>query len=625
MTRSLLTAALATLLAACGQSASLPDADGRAVDALVDAQFDAFLANDPEAMTVLGIDSDDARLSAGRLTDASLLRRAELRDTLAANLVALDDIDDDAFAPQQQRTLEMARWFYRSQADLLAFDWAPAWLPLGTNLYAVDQLSSIPMSLPGFFQSAQPVTGAAEARNYVARLYAVATKLDQVRDNLDLQARHGVVPPRIALEGAALQVRDLMRAGVDESPFLRAFARKLDGAEGIDGELRVELLGEARVAIEEATLPAYGRLLARIETAIAGQDRNDGIWALPDGEGYYAAALRWNTGVGLDAQQLHALGHAEVSRIRAEMAAIERDRLPARATDGDSPDAAGDGVARAAPLTDDSADDELAPPVDAETLRSEVQARLDAIGSELPGYFAALPTQPLEVTLASENASAPAAVYYIPPGGDVRPGTLVLDAAQIRALPEGGLPTLVYHNGLPGHHLQVGLAQGHTALPRLRRSLAPTAFTEGWAMYAERLAVQMGVYDDDPRGDLGRLRAELVHAARLVVDTGLHSERWTLEQAQDYLRDVAGMDEAQARSEAQHQLVRPGRACAHTVGLHTLLALRGHARQSLGRRFDLRGFHGVLLENGALPLGVVWTAVDAWIESERAADTGGAG
>lgn len=617
MTRSLLTATVAMLLAACGQSPTVPDADGSAADALVDAQFDAFLANDPEAMTVLGIDNPDSRLAAGRLTDASLVHRAELRDTLAANLAALDDIDDDAFAPQQQRTLEMARWFYRSQADLLGFDWAPAWLPLRTNLYAVDQLSSIPMALPGFFESAQPVTGAAEARNYVARLHAVATKLDQVGDNLDLQASHGVVPPRIALEGAALQIRDLVRVGVDASPFVQAFARKLDGAQGIDAALREELLRDARSAIEDATLPAYARLLARIEAAIATQDADNGVWALPGGADYYAAALRWNTGVGIDAAQLHALGHEEVSRIRGEMAAIVRDRLPLTDVDAPSVDAGADAAT-------DVATTEI-PDGDREALRAAVQARLDTIEDALPRYFGTLPTQALDVQLAPPGSTGTAAVYYIPPGGDVRPGTLVVDVAQVRALPEGGLPTLVYHNGLPGHHLQVGLAQAQAALPRLRRSLAPTAFTEGWAMYAERLAVEMGVYDDDPHGDLGRLRAELLQAARLVVDTGLHSERWTLTQAQTYLREVAGMSEAQARGEAQRQLVRPGRACAHTVGLHTLLALRGHARQSLKKRFDLRAFHGVLLDNGALPLDVVSRAVDAWIAESKIEDEGGAG
>lgn len=621
MTRSLLTVALATLMAACGQPPSVPDADGRAVDTLVDAQFDALLANDPEAMTVLGIDSADARVAAGRLTDASLLRRAELRNALAANLAALDEIDEDAFAPQQQRTVEMARWFYRSQADLLNFDWSPAWLPLGTNLYAVDQLSSIPMSLPGFFASAQPVTGAAEARNYVARLHAVATKLDQVRDNLDLQARHGVVPPRVALEGAALQVRDLVRVGVDGSPFLTTLTRKLDTAEGIDAALRAELLRDARAAIENATLPAYARLLARIEAAIAIQDADNGVWALPDGPAYYAAALRWNTGVGLDATQLHALGHAEVDRIRDEMAAIVRNRLPPPDIDAATLDDAAVTALAAAPAVDGTD----ATAADPQILRAAVQARLDAIGALLPRYFAESPTQPLEVQLAAVDDDAPAPVYYIPPGGDVRPGTLMIDADQVRALPDGGLPTLVYHNGLPGHHLQVGLSQAHVSLPRLRRSLAPTAFTEGWAMYAERLAVEMGVYDDDPQGDLGRLRAELLHAARLVVDTGLHSERWSLEQAQAYLREVAGMTEAQARAEAQRQLVRPGRACAHTVGLHTLLALRAQARHSLGRRFDLRAFHGVLLENGALPLDVVSGAVDAWIEASKIDDEGGAG
>ncbi|ATD68010.1 MULTISPECIES: DUF885 domain-containing protein [Luteimonas] len=620
MSRSLLTVALAALMAACGQSTSVPDADGGAVDQLVDAQFDALLANDPEAMTVLGMDGPDARVAAGRLTDASLLRRAELRNALATNLAALDDIDDEAFAPQQQRTIGMARWFYRSQADLLAFDWSPAWLPLATNPYAVDQLSSIPMALPGFFASAQPVNGAAEARNYVARLHAVATKLDQVRDNLDLQAHHGVVPPRVALEGAALQIRDLMRVGVDGSPFLTTLARKLDTAQGIDAPLREELLRDARSAIEAATLPAYGRLLSRIEAAIAVQDADDGVWALPDGAAYYAAALRWNTGVGLDAAQLHALGHAEVRRIREEMAAIVRNRLtlPENAVIAD------DAAVTALAATPAAGHAEM-PQATPEAVRAAVQARLETMAALLPRYFAASPTQPLEVQLVTAGDEAPAPVYYIPPGGDVRPGTLMLDAAQLRDLPDGGLPTLVYHNGLPGHHLQVGLSQAHLSLPRLRRSLAPTAFTEGWAMYAERLAVEMGVYDDDPQGDLGRLRAELLHAARLVVDTGLHSERWTLAQAQAYLRDVAGMTQAQARNEAQRQLVRPGRACAHTVGLHTLLALRAQARHALGRRFDLRAFHGVLLENGALPLDVVSGSVDAWIDAVRIEDEGGAG
>ena len=622
MIRPLLAASLATLLAACGPSPAVPDADGRAVDALVDAQFEAFLANDPEAMTVLGIDSADARITAGRLTDASLLRRAELRSTLAANLAALDDVDDEAFAPQQQRTLEMARWFYRSQADLLGFEWAPAWLPLSTNLYAVDQLPGIATMLPGFFDAAQPLADAADARNYVARLHAVAGKLDQVRDNLDLQARKGVVPPRVALEGAALQLRDHVRAGADGSPFLRSFARRLEGARGIDAALHEELLREARHAVETATLPAYARLLARVESAIATQDANNGVWALPDGDAYYAAALRWNTGVGIDATQLHALGHSEVARIRAEMAAIVHDRLPLTDVDAATPTSVPPGTAVAESVVTGGGVDTTTGDT---ALRDAVQARLDAIGERLPRYFASLPTQALEVRLAPPGAGGTAAVYYVPPGGTARPGALVIDAAQVRALPEGGLPTLVYHNGLPGHHLQVGLAQAHTSLPRLRRSLAPTAFTEGWAMYAERLAVQMGVYDDDPRGDLGRLQAELWHAARLVTDTGLHAERWSLAQAQAYLREVTGMSDAQARGEVQQQLVRPGRACAHTVGLHTLLSLRDQARRSLGRRFDLRAFHGVLLENGALPLDVVSTSVDAWIRANQSQDEGGAG
>ncbi|HEY9256257.1 MAG TPA: DUF885 domain-containing protein, partial [Stenotrophomonas sp.] len=246
---------------------------------------------------------------------------------------------------------------------------------------------------------------------------------------------------------------------------------------------------------------------------------------------------------------------------------------------------------------------------------ADIRHALDKLAPQVPKYFGHPPTQPLEVRLVpvESQATAPGA-YYLPPAMDgSRGGLFFINLGNREANTRWSLPTLTYHEGSPGHHFQISIGQTLKDLPLLRRSLNPSAFTEGWALYAEQLAAEMGLYQDDPWGDIGRLRAELFRSVRLVVDTGLHRKRWTPEQAIDYMHAQTGMSVPEVRTEVYRYLVQPGQACSYKVGHLKMVELRERARKQLGDRFDIRAFHDLVLDNGAMPLAVLEAAVDDWI------------
>ncbi|MDH5824317.1 DUF885 domain-containing protein [Luteimonas sp. RD2P54] len=441
----------------------------------------------------------------------------------------------------------------------------------------------------------------------MARLRASGAKLDQLIANFDMQAAHGVVPPRVALEGAASQMRELLRPSAADSVFVGSLARRLDAVDGIDPSLRSHLLESAAEAVRESTNPGYARLLARVEEALAEQPHSHGLWAVPEGDAYYDAALRWYTSTELDPEQVHRIGLAEVARIETEMDAILRGQGLEQ----------GSLVARLDLLAGDPAHRFEDSQAGRDALLAEVRAILDRAEPAFPELFGRIPSQPLEVRPVPEYAQdASPGGYYFPPAMDgSRPGTFFINLGSMD-MPRWSLPTLVYHEGAPGHHFQIALAQTMDELPTLRRSLNPSAFSEGWALYAEQLMAEQGAYRDDPLGDLGRLQAEMFRAVRLVLDTGLHRKRWPPERAIAYLRDKTGMGEAEARTEVHRYLVQPGQASSYKIGHLKLVELRERARRRLGDDFDIRAFHDLVLGNGALPLAVVERAVDAWIAEQ---------
>jgi uncharacterized protein (DUF885 family) len=612
MLRSIATTFLITLaigLASPARAADAAPAHGDDFNAWLDAQTNRFVRTDPELRSVLGIGGDGIDLS-DRLTDVSLPRRAALRADLRSSLDTIHGWDRATLQGQQRWSHGLAEWFYARQVELLGFDWSPAWLQAGTSIYAVDQLFSIPVSLPQFMENNHPVRNAKDAAHYIARLHAIATKIDQVRANFDMQAQAGVVAPEVALRGAADQMRALLAPEPAQSPLVLGFARKLEKVDAIDATQRQALLAQAVAAVREAANPAYARLLARVDEVLATHPGSRGVWALPQGDAYYDAALRWNTSTDLGADRIHQIGLDEVARLEREMDALLSNQGLRE----------GSIAERVAALTQDPR--HRYPDTDAgrDELIGDVRRILAGLQPYVPQYFGHVPPQPLDVRRVPEAAEATApGGYYVPPAMDgSRPGIFFINLRDMDSNTRWNLPTLVYHEAEPGHHFQISIGQTLAGLPLLRRSLNPSAFTEGWALYAEKLASEMGLYHDRPLGELGRLQAEMFRSVRLVVDTGLHRKRWTPEQAIAYMHAKTGMPEAQVRTEVYRYLVQPGQACSYKIGFLKMLELRERARQRLGDRFDLRAFHDLVLGNGALPLTVLEQLVDDWIAAQAA-------
>lgn len=599
-----LTIALALpLLAACGGTAQ----EQGDLHALMDEHADLIIATDPEVRTMLGISDDGLDHLSGQLTDASLERREFLRSELARMHAEIEAFDRDALAPQQRWSRDLALWMYASQAELMAFEWAPH----TTSVYAIDQLFGVPVMLPQFMGNHHTIASETDAEQYVERLQAVGAKLDQLIEVVDMQAAHGVIPPRVALDGLADQIRALTAPDAADSAFFEPFERGVQALEDLDDDRRQALLASARAAVAGQVNPGYGRLLARVEALKQDMDESRGVWSLPDGDAYYDAALRWNTSTDLGADEIHRIGLAEVERIEGEMDAI----LAAQGLDQ------GSVTERILGLADEDSLNYEDSEAGREELLADIRRLLDELDPLIPQYFGRVPEQPLEVrpVPAYAEASAPGGSYFPPALDGSRPGLFMINLGDVESNTRWSIPTLTYHEGAPGHHFQIALGQTLTDLPFLRRHLNPSAFTEGWALYAEQLAAEMGVYAADPWGDLGRLQAEMFRAVRLVVDTGLHRMRWTPEQAAAYMREKTGMAGTDVRIEINRYLVQPGQACSYKIGHLGMLALRERARERLGEDFDIRAFHDVVLGNGALPLDVLEGVVGQWVESVAAA------
>lgn len=608
MFRNLLAAACLLLVStAWAQEVTRDSAPVRpSLTAVMDAQFQQSVASDPELASMVGAGTEDSN---GRLTDISLGQREVLRQQMRGYLAGIDAFDRDALQGQDRWSQDLGRWFYQSQLDLLAFDWAPSWLQLSAGPYAVDHLFGMATMLPRTLDANHAVKDEAGARQYIRRLHASGTKLDQLKDNVDLQARLGVLPPRVALEGAITQIDELLRPAPGQSVFVQSLARKLATVESLDAPLRARLLAEATEQVRTRTYPAYARLLVRLRQALAAQPHSRGLWALPQGDAYYAAALRWYTSTDMSPEDVHRVGLAEVARIEQEMdQRLRQLGLPEGSLTG-----------RIDALNRDPRRGYEDSDAGREELLADVRALLDRAQPRFPAWFSRLPTQALEVRRVPEyaQAGAPGAYYAHPAQDGSRPGIFFVNLGTMD-LNRWTLPTLVYHEGAPGHHFQISLSQGLTDLPLLRRTLNPSAYSEGWALYAEQLMAEEGMYAGDPAGDLGRLQAEMFRAVRLVLDTGLHRMRWTPERATAYLREKTGKSETESQAEVYRYLVQPGQASSYKVGQLKLLQLRQRAKERLGDRFDLRAFHDVVLLNGALPLSVVEDVVDEWVAAQAA-------
>jgi len=476
--------------------------------------------------------------------------------------------------------------------------------------YPLNQMFGAQSSFPSFMESTHQVHSVRDAEDYVSRLSQAGRQFDQVLDGLHHREELNILPPQFVVTKVLEEMRNFVATPAEEGILMVSLTDKMKEA-GLaeDDQRRIAL--EARAQIENTVYPAYGRLISYFEVLDDKVSENNGVWALPDGDNFYRLAMRLFTTTDYSPEYLHDFGLSEVDRIQAEILDIlevegwdiSQGFHSAISEMADNPKF----------YYSDSGEGR-------DQILADYQAILDEVSAGLEPYFDVMPEAGLEVQRIPEfkEKTSPGA-YYQPPAMDgSRPGTFYANLYDIKATPRYSMRTLAYHEGVPGHHFQLAIQQQQDDLPFFRRIIPAIAYSEGWALYAERLAWELG-FQDDPYDNIGRLQAELFRGVRLVVDTGIHYKRWNREQAIDYMINNTGMAESDVVAEIERYFIMPGQALAYKVGMTKLLELRDRARAELGDQFDIREFHRVVLVNGSVPLDILEDLVNEYIATKKEA------
>jgi uncharacterized protein (DUF885 family) len=567
----------------------------------LETRFEAWLAASPMQQSSLGLktafdkwdDLGPARWASDRLRAEKDF--ADLRENFGT-----DSLSDEG-------RLSYRLYAYESEKRIADSTWR------GYD-YPVNQQSGWQQQIPSFLINIHRVDTVEDAEAYVARLNGVGAVLDQVMANMREGEAKGVLAPRFVYGHVIRDCRNLMTgapfgAGAD-SPLYADFTAKLDGLKA-DRVLKQALRADAAQALSGVVAPAYQKLMALAEAQASRAGTEDGAWRLPDGEAYYAHQLKYATTTPMTAAEIHAFGLDEVKRIHSEM----RDLMRKMDFTGDLHAFFGflktDPKFRYAPTAAGKA---------AYIARSrEIIAAMD---QHLLEAFSRKPAGDLAVQAvpAFREQSATSAFYQGPGAYDGRPGTYFINTFDMAVLPIYEMEAIAYHEAIPGHHLQVSYARALSDIPRFRRfSGSFIAYSEGWGLYCERLAKDMGFYQD-ATADFGRLSSELWRACRLVVDSGIHSgeTKWSREKAIAYLQDATPNSAGDIVNSVERYIVGPGQATAYKIGMSRILDLRETAKTRLAEKFDLREFHDVVLGHGALPLTILAENVEAWVKVRAA-------
>jgi uncharacterized protein (DUF885 family) len=475
--------------------------------------------------------------------------------------------------------------------------------------FPVNQLFGVQSGFPSFMESTHQIDSARDAEDYVKRLNAVGTKFDQVLEGLHRREELEIHPPQFLVTKVLEEMRDFIATPVEEGILMVSLLDKMNEA-GLDEDDQERVALEARAAITDTVYPAYERLIAHFEELDEVVEFNHGAWSLPGGEDYYRLMLKLMTTTDYTPQYIHEIGLAEVDRIQTEIL----DVLAGEGWDVSRGFTAAIEEMADSPRFYFSDSDE-----GREQILAEYTSLIEEIAVDLDPWFATIPDAEVEVRRVPEfkEKTAPGGYYEIPAMDGSRPGVFYANLYDIKATPKYGMRTLTYHEAIPGHHFQLAIQQEQDELPFFRRLIPMPAYSEGWGLYAERLAWEMGLLED-PYDNIGRLQSELFRAVRLVVDTGIHAMRWSREEAIDYMLRNTGMAESDVVSEVERYFIIPGQATAYKVGMIKLLELRAMAETELGEQFDIREFHDVILTNGSMPLDLLEKLVRDYIADKQA-------
>jgi len=439
---------------------------------------------------------------------------------------------------------------------------------------------------------------ARDYEDYLARLHAIPRVLNQLETDMRLGIEDRLMQPRYLLEKVAVQVRQIAGETGSKSPFAVPVAKFPAAiAEADQSRLRSEVLH----AIDTEVNPAYARLADFVTKDYAPRGRTEpGVWSLPDGNARYREAIRHMTTTNLSPEQIHEIGLKQVDHLETEMLALAKQQ----------------GFSNLAAFNASIKSNKRLYAKSGDQLLQLYKTYISQMRPEMPKLFGRQPKAPLEIVRMGAFRSKDAVPADYSPGSSSRPGRVNVNEYDPAHRLTLNVEAIAYHEGIPGHHQQISLAQELPGLPEFRKNADYTAFVEGWALYAERLGKEAGFYKD-PYSEYGRLENEMWRAVRLVVDTGVHYKHWTRQQMVDYFHAHTAMDEQNIQTEVDRYIAWPGQALAYKLGQMKILELRGRAKQALGPRFDLRAFHDAVLENGALPLDVLEAQIDGWIAREK--------
>lgn len=590
-----LSAALAMLLGACTTtppgSPTATAAQAQSVGAFFTAYTDEWMRRQPSSAT-------GSRYFEGAVQDAMdrqiTSQSAQFdRETVALARRGLADLarfDRAAMTDADRVSAELMQWQLQRivEGDRFA-DWQ----------YPLQQMSGANVGLPNLMTVIHPIGTARDAENYVARLRLIDERMGEAVAESRTQAAKGILPPRFILQATIAQMEQFIAPAPAANPLVTTLATKLSEVPAVDATQRKARVDEAETIVRDSVYPAWRAAIAELKSQLPRSTDDAGLWRFDNGAEIYAHRLRQFTSTNLSAEEIHQIGLREVARIEGEMDTILRSIGRTEGTVKQRTQQLHADLAY--PDTDAGRKQIMA---DIDTMIRDAEKRADAL-------FDIRPKTPVIARPYPEFRWANAAASYTaPPLDGSRPGVYQMPLRKDR-LTRFGLRTLVYHETVPGHHFQIALSVENTAQPKFRQVRAfggISAFSEGWALYAERLARENDWYAGDAEGLLGQLDAELFRARRLVVDTGLHAKRWTRQQAIDY-----GIPS----SEVDRYVVNPGQATSYKIGQIEIIRLRDKARDALGDRFNPRAFHNLLLLTGTVPLTLLEQEVDRWITTQR--------
>ncbi len=561
----------------------------------------------PEA-TMYGLTSKDVgKEFNNQLPDFSPENEAKLRQQLANLSTQISTYQlskTTSTAIDNQQVMAGITQYFAGHKDF-SIGYIDAWM--GLSPFIVNQINGPLIDVPRIMQNDQLITTEQEALDYIARLGKFDQMIASIEEKLAFDSKQNWFPPKSTVTGAIRYLKGFTNLEPKAHVFVNNFSDKVNNISSLSQQQKQQLINQAIDKVAQVVYPAYQSMTKTTEQLLSKARSEAGVWAQPNGEAYYQEAIRQLGDSSLSADEIHQLGLDEVKRISEEMNTILVSEGYKSGTVG----------ARMVALNEEERflyEDSKA---GREQLLADLNGYIDEITLKMAPVFKTKPSYQVQVrSFPVEIQDGAPGGQYSPPSVDgSKPGIYWINLRDMKANPKFALKTLTYHEANPGHHWQVALNMDQASLPFLRRIAPYNAYVEGWALYSEKIASELGLYENDPFGNLGRLQDELFRAVRLVVDTGMHHKRWTREQAITYMSEITGKAESEVVAEIERYITWPGQALGYKLGMLKILSLRDHAKTELGDKFELSAFHDVVLLGGAVPMAVLERNIEQWIKS----------